>query len=176
MRLVKNGLIGLVLLIAVLAGGGFLLPAECHVERETVIDATPEEVFAFLIDHREFNRWSPWAERDPNTKYEYSGPTSGVGAKAAWSSEDPNVGSGASELVEVVPYEKVRMHLDFGDQGTATAYYTLTPKDGGTHIVWAFDTNFGNNLIARYMGLMFDDWVGGEYEKGLANLKKLAES
>ncbi len=30
-------------------------------------------------------------------------------------------------------------------------------------------------IIARYFGLMFDAWVGADYEQGLANLKRLVE-
>lgn len=176
MRVLRNILIGLVVVIALVAAVGFLLPAEQHVEREAFIQAPPQEVFALLNDHREFNRWSPWAERDPNTKYDYSGPSSGVGARVSWSSEDPNVGSGTSEIIESTPYEVVKVNLDFGPQGTAVAYYKLTPQDGGTKIVWGFDTELGNNPIARYFGLMLDDWVGSDYEQGLANLKVLAES
>ena len=30
--------------------------------------------------------------------------------------------------------------------------------------------------MARYFGLMFDEWVGADYEEGFANLEKPAES
>jgi effector-binding domain-containing protein len=39
-----------------------------------------------------------------------------------------------------------------------------------------FDTEFGWDLVGRYFGLMFDRIVGTDYDKGLANLKELAES
>jgi effector-binding domain-containing protein len=32
------------------------------------------------------------------------------------------------------------------------------------------------NPVMRYMGLMFDTWVGKDYEEGLANLKQIVES
>ena len=35
--------------------------------------------------------------------------------------------------------------------------------------------DLGNNPIARYVGLMFDKWIGGDYEKGLARLKQVME-
>jgi len=35
--------------------------------------------------------------------------------------------------------------------------------------------DLGNNPIARYAGLMFDKWIGGDYEKGLARLKQVME-
>jgi effector-binding domain-containing protein len=37
------------------------------------------------------------------------------------------------------------------------------------------DTDVGMSPVGRYMGLMFDTWIGKDYEEGLANLKKLVE-
>jgi hypothetical protein len=31
------------------------------------------------------------------------------------------------------------------------------------------------NPMARWMGLMFDRWIGADYEAGLAKLKQVAE-
>ena len=45
----------------------------------------------------------------------------------------------------------------------------------GTKITWGFDSDLGMNPIARWMGLMFDSWIGADYETGLANLKNLVE-
>jgi effector-binding domain-containing protein len=70
----------------------------------------------------------------------------------------------------------VQTHLDFGKQGTAEAYFELEAADGGTEITWSLDTEFGWDLVGRYFGLMMDRMIGAEYEKGLANLKQLAES
>ncbi len=51
-----------------------------------------------------------------------------------------------------------------------------------TELNWGFDTDvtrgqglFGS-IMARYFGLFFDRWLGTDYEQGLANLKRLAES
>ena len=38
------------------------------------------------------------------------------------------------------------------------------------------DTDFGFNLPSRFFGLMFEKWLGPDYETGLTNLKRLAES
>ena len=51
-----------------------------------LIQAPPQVVFGYINDYRKFNQWSPWFERDPEAKYEYSGPT-GVGSKMHWESE-----------------------------------------------------------------------------------------
>ena len=171
-------LLGIVITLAVLfVIGGMLLPSEQHVERSVVVNADPAKVFVLVNDYREFNKWSPWATYDPEgTSYEFSGPTAGIGSKMSWSSEDPNVGSGTQEIVDSQPNTMVKSKLTFeGFDTPSFATFTLEPTDGGTRLTWSFEANL-DSMVGRYMGLMMDKWVGGDYERGLARLKELAES
>lgn len=161
----------LVLIIAI----GALLPSRAHVERQITVAAPPARAFEVLNGFREFNKWSPWHERDPNTKYRYEGPEFGPGAKLAWESKHPQVGKGSQQIVTNEPDKRITVLLNFGAMGTAGASYTIVPEGAGSRITWAFDSEFGWDLFGRYMGLMMDRWIGPDYEKGLANLKKLLE-
>ena len=80
MKTLKNILFVVVGLIVLLVLVGFLLPREIHVERSAVIAASPETVYDVVITPKEFNAWSPWADRDTAMTPEYFGPESGVGA------------------------------------------------------------------------------------------------
>lgn len=160
--------------IAILAVGS-ILPDRAHVERSVVVAAPPARVFEVLNGFREFNKWSPWHERDPKTKYRFEGPESGVGAKLSWESTHPQVGKGSQIIAVSEPEKLIKVLLDFGAMGQAGASYTLAPEGAGSRITWSFDTEFGWDLFGRYMGLMMDRWVGPDYEKGLANLKKVLE-
>ncbi|MFM9864405.1 MAG: SRPBCC family protein [Micropepsaceae bacterium] len=173
--MLRNILIGLVVLAALVVGGAYLTPQNAHVERSTIMAATPEEVFSVVNDLSRFNEWSPWAKLDPNAKYTMDGAPSGVGAKMSWTSADANVGNGSQEIIESEQFSLVKTKLDFGDQGTAFGTLTFAPAEGGTKVTWAFDSDLGMNPIARYMGLMFDSWIGKDYESGLANLKAIVE-
>ncbi|MEQ1754562.1 MAG: SRPBCC family protein [Micropepsaceae bacterium] len=172
--MIRNIVVGLVVLLVVLVAVAFLLPQVAHVERSTVVKATPEEVFSVVNDLTRFNEWSPWAKMDPKTKYTIDAAPTGVGAKMSWTSDV--VGGGSQEIVESVPFKLVKTKLEFGEQGQAVASFTLEPVEGGTKVVWGFDSDAGWNPIARYMGLMFDTWVGKDYQDGLANLKAVVES
>lgn len=121
-------------------------------------------------------KWSPWLERDRNADLKYDGPPAGVGAKLTWRSDVPEVGAGTSTITESKQDALVRVALTFEGHGDATAYFELTPSGGGTDIVWGFDVELSRNPIERYFGLMFDSMIGADYERGLANLKKVAES
>ncbi len=162
-------------LLVVLIAGAYLLPRQVHVEREALLRAPPSDVFAYVNDFQEFNRWSPWARIDPDTHYTFENGTRGEGAKMTWNSDHPNVGSGSQEIIESVANEHVKVALEFDGHGQATAYYRLTPASNGTRLIWGFDTDLGNNPIARYFGLFFDDMIGADYDKGLANLQALVE-
>lgn len=173
--MIRRLLVGLLLLVALLAGGAYLLPQQVAVSRSIEISAPPAKVFELVNGYKRFNEWSPWFEKDPAAKYTYSGPDTGQGAKMAWASDKADVGSGSQEIVESVPDKLVRTKLDFGEMGKSIAKLDLEPAASGTRVTWGFETDVGMNPMMRWMGLMFDTWIGGDYEKGLAKLKAVAE-
>ncbi len=173
--MLKKLLIGFVGLVVVLVIVSQFLPAHVHVERQTTVNAAPEAVFPLLNNPKNTEKWSPWLERDRNTALTYSGPAEGVGAKLSWRSENREVGVGNLEITESKPSSFVRVALAFEGHGEATSTYNLKAVPGGTELVWGFDTDLGWNPILRYMGLMFETWIGADYERGLANLKRVAE-
>ena len=176
MAVLKPLVVVVVVLLVLVSGIGMLLPRHSHVERKVVIDAPRATVFALVDGFKQFKKWSPWAALDPNAKYTIEGPEFGVGAKQSWIGDPKTVGSGSQEIVEVKPGESVTSRLDFGDRGIATATMTLAPDPPGTQVTWSLDTDNGAGPIGRWFGLLMDHWVGPDYEKGLVNLKTLAES
>ena len=176
MRLIKRILVTLLVLILVLVGVSYLLPGKAEVSRSIAIDAPAEAIFPYVNSMQETEKWSPWLSRDPETKLSYSGPDAGVGNTLNWASDHPQVGTGSQEIVESVENSAVKTALDFGPMGTATASFTLQPEGGETLVTWGFESNLGLNPMSRWMGLMMDKWVGGDYERGLENLKSVVES
>jgi len=174
-RLLMKILAVLVVLVVLAAGVGMLLPRNVHVERSIVIDAKPATIFALIDGFKQFNKWSPWADADPNCKYTFSGPAFGVGAKQAWDGDPKTVGKGSEEIVEVKHYTYLKVNLDFGEHGKPTSDFRLTPEATGTKVVWALDMDMGKGPIGRYFGLMMDGQIGKDYDKGLAKLKTMAE-
>jgi ribosome-associated toxin RatA of RatAB toxin-antitoxin module len=173
MKWIKRLVVAVVVLAAIVVAVGLMLPSTVHVERSTVIAAPATAVFPYVNNYRLFNSWSPWAKKDPDTRYTFSGPESGVGAKLGW--ESKTLGNGSQAIVESETDRRVKVALDFGGMGKATATYTLSAEANGTKVTWAFDEDFGNNLLARYFGLLFERFIGEDYEQGLANLKTMVE-
>lgn len=177
----KAGIFFLLFLIAFVAIG-YLLPSRVHIERSITIDRPVSMMFELLNGYSYYKEWSPWVERDPNAEFIVSGPKSGVGARLSWMGEPQLVGSGWQEIVASTPYERIDIKLDFDAQGVADTGFVLTANGDSSEVTWFFDSDLtkGVNLIdsflARYFGLLFDRWVGNDYEAGLANLKEFAET
>ncbi len=179
--MIKSILLGLGTLIAIVILLGFVLPDKVHLERETTINASQEEIFALVADFNQWNSWSPWAKLDPDAEYSLSG--SGVGQRMEWKSEHPDVGHGAQEITALDAPNSVSTFLDFGDMGRANATFKLSPAgDGATKVVWGFDTNMRDGVpvymqpMSTYFRFFMEGMLGPQYEEGLANLKAVAEA
>jgi hypothetical protein len=174
--MLRNVLIGLVALVVLIVGVGYLIPGRVEVSRTVTIDAPAEVIFPYINDYRRFNEWSPWADRDPDAVYTFEGPDAGVGARMSWQGGE-SVGAGSQEITLSEFPTRLETHLDFEGEGFADAYFTLVPAEGGgTDVTWGFTTHMGPNPIAHYLGLMMDGWVGADYEAGLENLRVLVEA
>jgi hypothetical protein len=160
-------------LFSVLAGS-WLLPRHAVVERSIVIERPPAEVYAVLNSFQRFNEWSPWFAADPDAVYTHSGPSSGVGARHAWRGNEA-VGEGSQTITASIPDRQVDIALVFGSNPPALSRYVLEPDTAGTRLAWRFEIDLGMNPVMRWFGLMFDRMIGADYERGLAQLKRLLE-
>ena len=151
-------------------------PDSFQVARSLVIKAPPEKVFPMINDLRAFNTWNPFLKLDPATKLSYRGPASGVGSAHDWSGNS-NVGVGSVEITESVPSSKIAMKLDMKSPMEAhnRVEFVLAPETGATRVTWAMQGSspYLAKVISTFCNM--DKMVGGSFEKGLADLKALAE-
>ena len=176
MRFLKRLLgiaIGFVILSTLVA---FLLPREVQVSRSITIYARPDKVFPLVNSLQDWQKWSPWIALDPETKLAFSGPTSGVGNRFDWRSDHEKVGAGTQIILTSTPHKHVETRLEHSERRPARAVFELEPTAIGTTITWRYQTDTGLNPVARWKGLTMDRQIGGDYERGLTNLKSLAES
>lgn len=161
------------LLLLVLA---FILPSSAQVQRSAIIDAEMEQVFVYMNDLQRQNSWSPWLARDKGMAVEYSGPPQGVGAMMAWDSEIAEVGSGTQTIVASQPNEYVESELTFDDAAGGRTRFDLAPAADGVRVTWSYVSEFGNNPVARLVGLKLESTVAPHLEAGLSALKSAIES
>lgn len=177
MKFLRNLFIAVAVVAVILVAVGFFLPKSVHMERSTTINAPIDEVFQQVNTFKNYNSWSPFFERDPDAQYQFSGPESGVGAKMAWESDKPKVGTGSQEIIESDYPVLVKSKLLFGEatEPSFTAFKLEELSSEETKVTWSFAADFGNNIVGRYFGLFMDDMLGPDYEKGLASLKNQIE-
>lgn len=152
------------------------LSDEAHLSRSITIDAEQSEIYHELNTFRNFNSWSPWAEKDSATVYEYSGSAIGVGAKMNWASEMDDVGTGSMEIIETKEGELVKMAMKFGGfDSSPTASFIIEGSEEGTTLSWTYD-EYEVSGLNRIFALMMDKFLGPDYEQGLKNFKERMES
>jgi len=168
---------GAVLALLVLVVVVALRPDEFTVVRSGTIGAPPPVVFALVNDFRAWERWSPWAKRDPNMKIIHDGPASGVGADYRWSG-NKNVGEGRMTLVESQAPDRLRIRLEFVKPfpGVNDVGFAFVGDGTGTRVTWTMSGKF--NFITKAVGLVMnmDSMIGRDFEQGLAQLKSVAEA
>jgi hypothetical protein len=169
--------IGLAVVVALLLVVISLQPSAFRVERSTDIGAPTAVVFPLLNDFHSWDAWSPWAKLDPTMKKTFSGSPQGKGAVYDWTGND-KVGTGRMEITDTNGNEKVTIKLDFlaPFKASNTAEFALAPKGAGSTLTWSMTGK--NDFMGKAFSLVMnmDKMVGGEFEKGLADLKKIAES
>jgi uncharacterized protein YndB with AHSA1/START domain len=161
-------------LALLVVGVGFFLPTGFEVERSIVIDAPADRIFNYVVDPREWKKWTVWNERDPNMEISYAGPPFGQGARWSWSSKTE--GAGSMTFVRVVPNAQLGYELSFPEFGMKSeGDLLLAPAGSGTRVTWTNRGDVGRNPLKRYLALSMDRLVGPDFERGLANLKRLSE-
>jgi hypothetical protein len=169
--------IGFGVVIAVLLIAIVTRPAKYHVERSTTIAAPADVVYAQVSDFRKWEAWSPWAKLDPQMKTTYEGTQGAVGARYAWTGND-DVGSGHMTVAAVKPNESVEIKLEFIKPFASTTAngFKLEPAGKDTKITWHMDGD--NDFVGKAFCLFMDmdAMIGKDFEKGLTDLKKVAEA
>ena len=162
-----------VLLVVVIA----MQPSEFRVARTATVDALAPVVFAQVNDFHKWEAWNPWAKMDPTMKQSYAGAPSGTGAVYTWAGKS-EVGEGRLTVTESRPSDLIRIRLDFLKPfaGTSVAEFTFKPEGDQTAVVWSMTGH--NNFIAKALCLFMnmDKMIGGQFEKGLAQMKVAAEA
>jgi hypothetical protein len=173
----KKVLLVLAALVVVLVVVIALQPSEFRVMRATTVAAPAPVVFAQVNDFHKWEAWNPWGKIDPAMKQAHQGAPAGVGAVYTWAGNS-EVGEGRMTLVESRPSDLIRVKLEFFKPmaGESLAEFTFRPEGDRTAVTWSMSGR--NNFIAKAMCLVMnmDKMIGGQFEKGLAQMKAVAEA
>ena len=169
-------LIGLAALILIFVAVVAIQPSDFRVERTAKIAAPQADLFAQVNDFHKWEAWSPWAKLDPAAKVTFEGPEAGQGAVMNWAGND-KVGEGKVTIVESRSSDLVKIKVDFVKpfEGTSTSEFGFKPEGDQTTVTWAMSGH--HNFMEKAFCLVMNGtkMIGDDLEKGLAQLKSVAE-
>lgn len=175
--MLKKILITVGVVIAVFLIVVALQPSTYSVTRTATISGPAPAVFAQVNDFHNWEAWSPWAKLDPAMKQTYEGAPSGKGAVYTWVG-NRKVGEGRMTITDSRPAELVRIDLAFLKpmKGDSKTEFTFRPEGNQTSVTWSMtgEKSFISKAVCLFMSM--DKMVGGNFESGLAQMKKTVES
>jgi len=147
-----------------------------RVERETTIAAPDVFVLAEIMDFREWSKWLPREQLDPEMKRTFTGTDAQPGATYYWSGGE-RVGSGRISMISSSAEEvELEVELQKPIDSVSDLDFTLFPAGQGIRVVWTLTGQ--KNASGKSLTLFGStpETIGDEMEAGLANLKLMAEA
>jgi len=167
--------IGIVVVTIVILG--IVEPTDITVTRSAVIKAPKERVFEHIVNFKSWPKWSPWSEKDTAIKITYSGTDGQPGSSYHWIGQEHITGEGEMKNT-AVEGTKMNYELNVMKPWEMESVGTFSVKDttGGSKVTWTLTkhTPFPGNAMMAFVKM--DKYLGGDFELGLANLKKVVES
>jgi hypothetical protein len=172
--------ISLALVVALVGLGAVVAsrPSTFRIERSITIAAPVDLPFGAVNDFHKWHYWSPWAGKDPKMQTTFDGTFAGPGAIYTWSGND-QVGKGRMTITDAKLYESIQIQLEFLEPFPASniTHFTFHPMlDGSVTMRWAMEGH--NTFLGKAMSLVMDmdAMIGKDFEEGLSNLERAAQS
>ena len=110
-------------------------------------------------------------------KVTYEGAPAGVGAIYTWVG-NKEVGEGRMTIVDSNPSDLIQIKMDFLKPfaGTSTAEFTFLPEENQTAVTWSMHGKKNFMAKAIHLFINMDKMIGGQFEKGLADMKAVVEA
>ncbi|HEY4305057.1 MAG TPA: SRPBCC family protein [Gemmatimonadaceae bacterium] len=150
-------------------------PNEFRIQRSAKINVPAERIVPHINDFSQWIKWSPYDSLDPDMKKTMTGASSGKGAIYEWEGNS-KAGKGRMEILDSST-NHVGIDLQFEKPFRAqnVAEFALTPSGNGTDVTWSMHGRrpFASKLMGVFINM--DTFVGRDFERGLQNLKSVAE-
>ncbi|SIQ95534.1 SRPBCC family protein [Pontibacter lucknowensis] len=166
-------LVSLLVASAAVYLGSFLLPDSYEVRRSIVVNARPEQVFTYLNNPTEWEKWNAWNKvYDPTMIRLYGGPLTGKGAYQEWNGD--KVGMVKVHFTDSTPpTELYYKQLTKGEDFETIGIFSLEPLEEGTRVVWQQRSKVADDPYNKYRGFFKKLKTEQETEQSLLSLKAL---
>lgn len=151
---------------------GLILDNEFNVEKEIIIDASPEEVELYLSDLNYWDKWFPWIALDESAKPLVGEIFTGEGASLTWT----GYAGGGSIFLSQYSNQTIAFKLTLvGDSSAYVNQIKYLREGSQTKVKWMMNGKMQPIIIGNYFALFMDSLMGGSIDNGLAHLKQVVE-
>jgi effector-binding domain-containing protein len=167
-------IIALVVIYFILA---LLGPKSYYVERTREINAPAHIVWEQVSNFKNWEKWSPWIEKDPTVKNTYKGNLGEVGSVMSWIGDEDLSGTGSMEIISANPNKEINYNLSFivPFEMNSTGGMTMTSEGDKTTVKW-FDKGDFSFLSRPFMLFMnLDEKIGPDFERGLERIDSVSQ-
>jgi len=164
--LILIAIIGIAIYIAV-------QPNSFQVSRERKINAPTAVIYDNVIDFKNWEAWSSWAEKDPEMKINLPEKTKGVGGSYSWEDKD---GVGSMKTLETTHNISIDQELQFGEYHPSKINWTFEPTtDNKTKVTWKMNSDKVPFMFKGFAAVSggFDKMIGPDFERGLEKLDSI---
>ena len=178
-KFLKFILVTILVLLAGILIAGLVMPNDITVTRSALVKGTKEDVFEQIVRFKNWPNWSPFYQMDTAMKLTYTGIDGAAGSAYTWDSKNNDVGSGAMTSTNVKG-TRMDYHLEFVRpyKSIADGYLKVKDSAGMAKATWSFTTHmaFPMNALQLFPFMNMDKMVGGDFERGLANLRSVTQN
>ncbi len=159
---------------------GLILPTRFTVMGKTTIDAPPAAVHAWVGHLDKWPEWMPWEKEDPSIITKRSDKTTGVGASQSWSSK--KAGDGEIEFTECDEATGIAYDMVFvtkTKRAPSKSAIRYAPAGNSTTVTWTMEGDMAAMMprpLAGWFKMLMSRMIGGQFRRGLASLKEMAEA
>ncbi len=172
--MIKKILVGALTLVGLFLIVALFLPKKVSVTRSIIIGAGALDVYNKVADFNYYKQWNPWSQMEATAKNSISGNPKEVGH--SWSWDGDKVGAGSLVIEKLESGKSIQSKLTFTRpmQAVASDRWLFEYQGENTRVTWTYEGEM-DYPIGRYFGLGMEGMLGPDYEKGLANVKKMCE-
>ncbi|WP_053992155.1 SRPBCC family protein [Mangrovimonas sp. TPBH4] len=150
-------------------------PNSYEVSRERIIEAPASVAYNNVVDLKNWEAWSPWVEKDPNTAITLGETTLGVGGNYSWTDSH---GKGSMKTKDAVDNTSIHQELQFDNYEPSNVNWKFEALDPSkTKVTWTMKADKIPFMFKAYALANggFDNMVGPDFERGLTKLDSVLQ-
>ena len=152
-------------------------PNDFAFSRSRTIDAPTEVVFNQVNDFKNWPRFSPWIEQEPNATLTYGEKTAGVDASYGWNGDI--LGEGRMETLAVEDNKSINQHITFIKpfESESDINWTFESTPEGTKVTWGMKgkQDFMTKMYTVFAGSI-EDMTAPDFDRGLFKLDSIVKA